>query len=194
MKSNFVTFVNYREKYNLNERIRLWKFILGLFFCMFTFGVTAQPVLQYTKKNKKIKLAVAEANRILRDSTFYSQIDTIKSFECSILTGQQIVNEIRNCNDTIEIFNRWYLFDSYYAFVKPWAPKSIYINRTQTLKHGIFEYVSTLIHETIHVVDFRTNGKQDYGHACDYKSFLNCAPYLIGHIAKIKLIKQKDKN
>lgn len=136
--------------------------------------------LNYIGNNKKVKLAIAEANKILSNPDFYKQIEAVNKFDFTDYNGKQIADEIHSLNKAIIVKNYWVPFSK----TKAKTLSEISIN-TATLNRPVSSIVNTLIHETVHAVDWLTNNDWDYTHdgqKADGQE--NTAPWVIGDIAE----------
>lgn len=161
--------------------MKIWSSILAIALLFITYFVDAQTIqLHYSGKNKKIIAAVEEANNILRNAEFYKKIDSVMRFDNSTYSGLQVSNEIKNLNRIIEV-------DDY------WKPIAIANARTVTvielntakLKRSHKSITNTVIHETVHAVDYWVNKKWDYTHDGNSPDGQDkTAPWVIGEIAE----------
>lgn len=145
-----------------------------------SFSVQAQTVqLNYTGKNDSIISVVKQANIVLNDLNFYKKIDSIQSFDNSDYSGEKISFEIKNLNQIIQIKSYWNPF----GFANAKTVSVIKLN-TAKLKRSQKSILNTLIHETVHAVDWKTNNKWDYTHDGNSPNGQNdTAPWVIGKIA-----------
>ena len=145
------------------------------------FKINAQTVqLHYSGSNQKIIAAVAEANRILSNPDFYKRIDTVQRFDNSTYNGLQVSNEIKNLNRTIEVEDYWNPFGIANA-----KTVSVIKLNTAKLRRSHKSITNTVIHETVHAVDWWTNEKWDYthdGNSPDGQDYT--APWVIGAIGE----------
>lgn len=144
------------------------------------FALSAQTLrIKYSGSNQKIIEAVSEANKILNNPAFYSSVDSIKKFDNTSFTGQQIINEM-NAVKTVEV-------GEYFKRLTKATAKTqsqIRINAAK-LNRSLASRVNTLIHESIHATDWLTNKNWDYTHRTQYEEDPPVsAPYVIGAIAE----------
>jgi hypothetical protein len=152
--------------------------LISLFFI--TVELYAQTRLHYGGANKKLMEAVNKANQILTDSIFYQQITLINHFDNSEYSGSKIAQEIHKLNRTVEVGTYW----NFLSKATGKTVSKIKIN-TAKLNRPFAEIVNTLIHESIHAVDFLTNEEWDYthdGNSADGQD--KTAPWIIGDIAE----------
>ena len=142
--------------------------------------VIAQPLqLNYSGKNIKIVQAVEEANKILINPNFYNRIDTIQNFDNSTYTGLQISTEFKNLHRIIQVVDYWNPF----GFANATTVSVIKLN-TAKLRRSHKSITNTVIHETVHAVDWWSNEKWDYTHDGNRpEGQNNTAPWVIGAIA-----------
>lgn len=121
--------------------------------------------LVYNGSKPKFTRAVAKANEILNTPAFYERIREIASFDNSVLSGGQVCELIEKSNHEILIVGS----------PKPFATAS----RTTSgkIKLSIFRFskhlptaVNTLIHETVHAVDFLDGDGDDFTHSSNNNS------------------------
>jgi hypothetical protein len=168
-----------RVYHNLMRRNKILVSII--FFLLISIQVDAQTVkLHYLGKNEKIIAAVAEANKILSKPEFYIRVDTIQRFDNSTYSGLRVSNEIKNLNRVIEVEDYW----------KPWGSanaKTVSVIKLNTakLKRSHSSITNTIVHETVHAVDWWVNKEWDYTHDGNSPNGQdNTAPWVIGAIAE----------
>lgn len=153
------------------------------FFAMMLSSIlgSAQKVqLHYSGKNKKVTTAVAEANKILADPAFYAQIEQHNSFDNTAYTGKQISQEMQNLNKVIEVSTYWWPLSPSNAG----TVSSIKVN-TAKLNGDLASRTNTMVHETVHGVDYLTNARFDYTHDGNEAAGQGgTAPWVIGDIAE----------
>lgn len=141
--------------------------------------------LVYNGRNENISEAVKKANEILNNGSFYDEIRKIQKFDNSKLTGQEIGERIEKANQQIKIVRR----------IKPIANAStkrsdkIKISRSKfgkdsSGKFNLSTAVNTLIHETVHAVDFLNKGNEFTHNGNKPAGQKNTAPWIIGAIAE----------
>jgi len=153
---------------------------LSFFFLLFINKIFSQNIqLRYPHSNAKIIAAVTEANRILADELFYLRIDSIRSFDNTTYTGRGITNEMRAIQ-TIEVG------EFYKAHTKTTAKTLTKIRlNTGRLNRSLAAITKTLIHETVHAVDWNTDKRWNYTHRTQHEEKPPVsAPYIIGAIAE----------
>lgn len=142
-------------------------------------GYAQNVQLRYAGNNPKITAAVAEANRILSNTEFYRKIDSIQTFDNTTYTGSQIVAEMRAIA-SIEV-------GEYYKARTRTTAKTLTKIRLNTarLNRSLAAVTKTLVHETVHAVDWNTNKRWNYTHRTQYEERPPVsAPYVIGAIAQ----------
>lgn len=165
-------------------RIFILHFI-ALLFSTVTFSQN-HITLVYKGKKAKIKNAVDKANEILNSYAFYEEIRKIDSFANSSLSGHYVASLMENSKQVIVVVG---------AF-RPIANAST--TSSDKIKVSIFHFssnlsigVNTLIHETVHAVDFLDGEGIDFTHSDnnndDHKQD-KTAPWIIGEIAE-KMVK-----
>ncbi len=152
----------------------------------------AQPQLKYDGKNEQLIEAIIIANRILLSPEFYTEIEKINKFNDTKDTsynGQKISNEFKSLKNTITVKTIWRPFSARNAFTQT----KIKINRLN-LDRSLSSIVNTLIHETVHFVDFQINEEFEYTHLSQYAENPSVsAPYIIGEIAQKIVTKHLSK-
>ena len=149
--------------------------------------------LIYTGSNNNVAGAVQKANEILNSTSFYEQIRKIAKFDHSSLTGQQVADRIQSASQHIRVVRK----------IKPIANAStktsdkIKISRSlfgldSTGKFVLSIAVNTLIHETVHAVDFLNTGSEftHDGNRSDGQE--NTAPWMIGDIAERMVLENRQ--
>lgn len=160
------------------------------FYFLFLFFVTkvavAQyPQLHYSGTNPQITEAVLETNKLLRNPDFYAKIDSIKGFDNTQYSGARIISEMKAI-ETIEVSE----YHKRYTKTTAKTQTSIRMNTAKLERYtdplkNLASLVNTLIHETIHAVDWTSNMKWDYTHRTQYEERPPVsAPYVIGAIAE----------
>lgn len=147
--------------------------------------------LFYNGKNKNVAEAVKRANEILNDKAFYEEIRKVQSFDNSKLTGIEVADRMEKANQKIKIVRR----------IKPIANagtttsdkikiSTSLFGEDSTGKFVLSIAVNTLIHETVHAVDFLNSGDEftHDGNKSDGQE--NTAPWVIGAIAE-KMVETK---
>jgi len=148
--------------------------------------------LIYTGSNNNVAGAVQKANEILNSTSFYEQIRKIAKFDHSSLTGQQVADRMQSASQQIRVVRK----------IKPIANAStktsdkIKISRSlfgldSTGKFVLSIAVNTLIHETVHAVDFLNTGSEftHDGNRSDGQE--NTAPWMIGDIAERMVLENR---
>lgn len=135
--------------------------------------------LRYEGVEKEIRDAVYEANKLLSNPAFYKSVNAIQTFDNTQYSGAMIVTEM-NAIKTINV-------TEYYKKRSKTNAKTqteIRINTARLNRH-LSSIVNTLIHETIHAVDWLSNSKWDYTHKSQKEEIPPIsAPYMIGTIAE----------
>ncbi|MDX2174394.1 MAG: SprT-like domain-containing protein [Bacteroidota bacterium] len=153
-----------------------------LFFCftlIYFSGVSQNVQLVYNGTKKEILDAVAEANKLLSNPAFYKSVNAIQTFDNTNYSGAKIVMEM-NAIKTIHVTEYYKRFSKTNAKTQT----EIRINTARLNRH-LSSIVNTLIHETIHAVDWLSNSKWDYTHKSQKEEIPPIsAPYMIGAIAE----------
>ncbi|PQJ08955.1 hypothetical protein CJD36_021335 [Flavipsychrobacter stenotrophus] len=156
------------------------KILVLLALCVSQFCNGQVTQLHYSGNNKKIAFAVEAANKILRDPSFYNRIDTIARFDNSEYSGHRIVNEFQKLGRVIEVTDYWRPI----AWANAKTVTKIKINSAK-LRRSHSSITNTLIHETVHAVDWITNGEWNYTHSGNSPEGQSAtAPWIIGSIAE----------
>jgi hypothetical protein len=161
------------------------KLFIFLFLSLGSTATLGQPVqLEYSGKKEKIIKAVKEANRILSSVDFYKQIEGKLGLDNSTYTGPQIANEMKNLNRAIKVVDYWNPFSKANAS----TVSRIRMNKAK-LNRSLASVVNTLIHETVHAVDWWANQQWDYTHNGNAPGGQhNTAPWVIGAIGEEMVI------
>lgn len=163
----------------------------NLICCLSTYlilgSAVAKPVyLLYNGNKKYIQNAVNKANEILATPSFYDEIRKVKKFDNTTLSGNEIAEIMEKAHQQINVSTYWYL--------NPFHPKrcvdagtndsvTIKLN-TRCFSATLAESVNTLIHETVHAIDW-LDGKQDFTHDGNASNGQeNTTPWVIGAIAE----------
>lgn len=151
------------------------------FILLLSFNGIAQTIkLHYSGNKNSIINAVAEANKILADPGFYKRIDNIQKFDNSTYSGLQVANEMRSLNRTIEVSEYWNPFSKSNA-----STIAIIKINTAKLRRNLASITNTVIHESVHAVDWWTNNKWEYTHDGNSPNGQDkTAPWVIGAIAE----------
>ena len=166
---------------------------------LFAFAFTpkyanSQVTLVYNGKNKNINEAVRMANEILNSKSFYEEIAKVPQFDNSKLTGLEISKRMKNATQEVKIVRK----------IKPIANASTTTSDKIKISSSLFgkdssgnfdfaTAVNTLIHETVHAVDFLTTGDEftHNGNSADWQE--NTAPWIIGAIAEKMILERQRK-
>jgi hypothetical protein len=142
-------------------------------------GIAQHVQLHYSGSKPKIIEAVTEANRILLSEEFYTQLNNIQKFDNTTYSGNQIAKEM-NAIKTIEVT------EYHKRFTKANAKTQTEIKmNTAKLERTLASRTNTLIHETIHAIDWLTNNQWDYTHRTQYEEIPPVsAPSVIGALAE----------
>lgn len=157
--------------------------LILLFINFFVFSQNLQLV--YYGKKQKIIAAVAKANEILNNSEFYGLVNKIETFDNTTFSGAQIIKEMKSIK-TVEVV------EYYKRNTKTNAKTSTKIrlntaklNRYLDPKENLASITKTLIHESIHAVDWLNNQTWDYTHRTQKQEKPPIsAPYVIGEIGR----------
>lgn len=162
-----------RNKYNMK------KIILTLLSVITISGMAQSIQLHYSGENKNLIKAVVKANEILVSSEFYKQIESKKQFDNSNYSGIAIANEIKNFNKIIEIN-----VSNVDADINIKSTDLIIFNST-LLNSLIGLQINTLLHELVHVVDWKTNSVWNYSHqSINPIDQIRTAPNVVGKIGE----------
>ncbi|NCI46510.1 hypothetical protein [Sediminibacterium soli] len=144
-------------------------------------AITNCPKLKYEGNNRSLTNAILEANRILSDEVFYQKLEQINSFDNSVYSGRQIAAEFTAFPREITVTTFW----------RPWSRSNagtldkISVN-TAKLNRSLASITNTLVHETVHAVDYLTNNQFDYTHHDNNPNGeANTAPWVIGELAEL---------
>lgn len=149
-------------------------FCIGLNQCLF-----GQVQLEYAGTQKKIQEAVVEANKLLKNQKFYDTLAKIQTFDNTTYSGKQIIEEMNKIKSLKVIEYK----DTNTKFTALTLTE-IKLN-TAKLNRSIPKIAATLVHETIHGVDWATNKHWDYTHKTQHRENPPIsAPYIIGTIAE----------
>ena len=157
--------------------MKITSLIIALIFYSSCYTQTVQ--LHYAGKNATIISAVNEANFILSNEAFYHSIDSINSFDNTTLNGRQISAEMKQSRvvEVTEYYKK-------HTRTNAKTQTKLKLN-TAKLNRSLASITSTLIHETIHAVDWAVNGEWDYTHRTQYvENPPISAPYVIGELAE----------
>ena len=158
----------------------LTKALLTFFLGATPFFSYAQMLqLEYNGSNAAIATAVKEANIILNSPDFYSKISAIQRFDNTTQSGLQIADDIKNLRRTVEVEEYWNPFGA--------NAKTVFVIKLNSakLRRSHASITNTVIHETVHAVDWWTNNKWDYTHDSNNpEGQENTAPWVIGSIAE----------
>lgn len=166
-------------------------FILLVIFNVATGYSQKHLTLVYSGANENVIEAIKKANEILKNRNFYDEIRKVSKFDNSKLTGNQIAERMEKATQTIQIKRR----------IKPIAnagtttSDAIKISRSLFGKDSTGAFVlsvavNTLIHETVHAVDFLNTGDEFTHNGNSPKGQENTAPWIIGAIAE-NMVKDK---
>ena len=136
--------------------------------------------LRYTGQNEKIIQAVTIANKILLSPSFYDKIAEFAGFQYSTYTGQQVAGELKNSTSEIRVDTYW---NGWFRAATAKTQTEININ-TAKLNRSMASIVNTLIHESVHFVDWEVNHNWDYTDRNEYENPPKSATYVIGDIAE----------
>lgn len=155
-----------------------------IFVCILSYAQSFTH-FEYKGGNKKIVAAVEKANKVISNPNFYKSIDSIISFDFTTYTGRQVVNEYKAFNSPIIVNTYW----APYPFSKANArTQNLLEMNTAKLHRSIESIAITLIHESIHYVDYHTNNQFDYTHNGNKEDGNeNSAPYKIENIIQYYL-------
>ena len=156
------------------------KTILSFILLVITISGMAQSIqLHYSGENKNLIKAVVKANEILLSSEFYKQIESKKQFDNSNYSGTAIASEIKRFNKVIEINVKNADTD-----INIKSTDLIIIN-SALLNSSIALLINTLLHELVHVVDWKTNSIWDYSHqSINPIDQVRTAPNVVGKIGE----------
>jgi hypothetical protein len=155
-------------------------------------GAQNHVTLVYTGDNADVIAAVKKANEILSTKAFYDEIRKVAYFDNSKLTGREVADRMEKANQQVVIIRKF----------KPIANASTKTSDKIKLSRSLFGEdstgkfllsiaVNTLIHETVHAVDFLGTG-DEFTHDGNKKDGQeNTAPWVIGAIAEKMVEDQK---
>ena len=146
----------------------------------------AVPIIVYDGDLDYVQAAVKRANEVLNNPDFYLELRKIKEFGNTSLSGSEIADLIQTATQKINIKTYWYW--------NPFHPRSCVNANTKTsteisinkrcFSEELVEAVTTLIHETVHAVDW-LDGKQNFTHRTNKRQGNeDTAPYVIEEIGK----------
>lgn len=136
--------------------------------------------LVYEGSNQKVIESVEEANRILQLREFYDRIAAVPRFDNSSYSPQQVSDELHNFDRTIAVQGYWNIL----SLANASTQTEININ-TAKLRRSKTSIVNTLIHETVHAIDWLTNKAWDYTHDGNSPAGQDqTAPWVIGALAE----------
>ena len=156
------------------------------FLLMISYSGIAQNIqLHYSGTNQKIIKAISEANKILSNEEFYKRIESIQKFDNTSYTGQQIVKEMKAIK-TIEVTEYYKKHTKTNAKTQTEiCMNTAKLDRYSDELKNLASLVNTLIHESVHAVDWLTNKHWDYTHKGQKEEIPPIsAPYIIGAIAE----------
>lgn len=167
--------------------------ILVLSFLVFRFA-EAQNHVTLVYKGDKIDViaAIKKANEILNTKAFYDEIRKVAHFDNSKLTGKEVADRMEQANQQVTIVRKF----------KPIAnagtktsdkikiSKSLF-GKDSTGNFVLSIAVNTLIHETVHAVDFLNTGGEFTHDGNEEDGQENTAPWVIGAIAEKMVEEQK---
>jgi len=135
--------------------------------------------LIYSGNNAKLLAAVQDANRVLADPAFFNKVAAMPQFAYSTCDGAQVAAEMQGITQAI-------LVDTYRnLFSRATARTKIEINiNTAKLNRPNASIVNTLVHESVHFVDWAINGQWDYTDQNIFEVPPASAPYMIGALAE----------
>ena len=151
-------------------------------------------MIYYKGNDTKIIEAIAIANNLLATSSiFYNNIEFRDKFDLSNVTTKTIVRDMKYIYKTYDVeytgYKPWYWRSKVIGYYTSKKPDQIFFNECMAKKLSIGSIVGNIIHEFVHLVDFR-NGMETYHH---HKTKVepnsrsgkqNTAPYWIGNLAK----------
>ena len=159
---------------------KLTQALLTCLTCALPIFSSAQTVqLEYKGTNTAISTAVIEANRILSSPDFHRGVSAVPRFNNTKQSGSQIVDDIKNLRKTVEVREYWNPLGANAKTVSVIKINAAKLNRSHA------EITNTVVHETVHAVDWWTNNDWDYthdGNSPDGQE--NTAPWVIGKIAE----------
>jgi hypothetical protein len=144
---------------------------------------------EYYGTDTRVIPAVAAANKLLQDSSFYNQIrrKSDNDFSYTSDSPQEIADWMEKAKLTIRV--RLYDGDrgsTTNAYVVPERPNDLFLNKDK-LNRSTASIASTIVHELVHAVD-RTLKNNSFGHGTNNRTNKeNSAPYWIGSLAKCRI-------
>lgn len=160
-------------------------FLLTLMLLFQVAKTQGQVRLVYDGGNANVIAAVNKANEILNSPAFYQAIRTVSKFDYSKLTGEEVANRVEKATHTINILRKFMPI----ANAKTKTSDKIRISRSlfgydTTGTFVLSIAVNTLIHETVHAVDFLNTGDEFTHDGNKEDGQGNTAPWIIGAIAE----------
>lgn len=167
---------------------------LSFFVNQLSFSQT-HITLIYTGTTHNVTEAVKVANEILNNKDFYGQIGKIQKFDNSILRGKDIADRIEKASQQIIVVRK----NKPKAIASTSTSDQINISRKlfgidSTKNFDLATAVNTLIHETVHAVDYLGTGNEFTHNGNSSKGQENTAPWMIGAIAEEILQQDRFKH
>ena len=142
-------------------------------------------MLIYDGSNENVITAVKKANEILNSKYFYDEVRKVPRFDNTKLSGHEIADRMEKANQDIKIVRK----------IKPIANASTKTSDKIKISSSLFGKdstgnfslsiaVNTLIHETVHAVDFLSSGSEFTHDENSPEGQENTAPWVIGAIAE----------
>jgi len=145
-------------------------------------------MIEYFGDNLTILKAVSITNDILLMNNFHMDIENHKPFDNCDVTNRKIASILissRNYGEVIVVIYRpWWRWSKAVAYFSKKKPNQININRYKIPHRSINDYIETLVHEYVHLIDNKYL-QFDFGHGDNSSNGKqNTAPYSIGRIAR----------
>jgi hypothetical protein len=162
--------------------------VLFIVSCLFFFqspDAQNHVTLFYSGDNTDVQAAVQLANEILNTPSFYDAIRRVPRFDNSTLTGAEVADRMEKASQKVTIVRKF----------KPIANAGTKTSNKIKISKSLFGKdstgtfvlsiaVNTLIHETVHAVDFLDTGDAFTHDGNEEDGQENTAPWVIGAIAE----------
>lgn len=139
--------------------------------------------LIYKKRNKRIREAVKNTNKVLNNDAFYEAIAQLPQMDNTELSSSQIAEILKSYHKPVYVKRFW----------RPWSRTNAitggyrYIRlNSANLNRSNKSIINTLVHEYVHAVDF-FDGQLNFTHHDNSNSHgeeNNTAPWRIGKLAE----------
>lgn len=136
--------------------------------------------LQYSGSKRKVSRAVEKANEILAAPAFYEQIAQADPFDFTSFSPGEIADILKSAGQTIIIKSKLLMP---IANASTQSSQLIEVSSLRFSKH-LPTAVNTLIHETVHAIDFIDHSLEFTHDGNESVNQENTAPWRIGKIAE----------